>query len=151
LVTATINDSIMVDRKGINWLKNPVCVELKVDTVDEGLISKFKGEDRFYYKGNVYYKNQLFDLKYFNRANEIKISKIVMSCTNLKFYVAYTTSEGACFSDKLKETLLEHHKTAIRIKQTLNLYFDVYIKNSNDKDILFCTLRINLIPEINSN
>ncbi len=85
LLYATINDSLKIVRSDTNWLKNAVCIQLKIDTVYTPAIKEFKKEKNFYYNGKIFNKEQLFNMTQLKYISKFKIISLAITCTGAAF------------------------------------------------------------------
>ncbi len=75
LIYAVINDSIELHRSDTAWLKSSTCINLKIDSIDLNSVLEFKKkEGRFYYKGNIFWNQQLFDAKDYKYLSNLAVS-----------------------------------------------------------------------------
>jgi hypothetical protein len=84
LLYVTLNDSIQLQKTDTTWLFDKNCLELKIDTIDINTIRELKKkENRFYYRDQIFWNTQLFDLNMYDALKKLSITGFSVSVAAL--------------------------------------------------------------------
>jgi hypothetical protein len=117
LVYVVIDNMLEINVKDTNWFHKDICLKLKIDTINEYNILKFKNRKMFYYNGVICYKEQLYELKDINFVRGLKIIDNTVKYTYIE--PPYCDNSGYCLSDKQKQfikTIIERKNNKENIK-----------------------------------
>ena len=134
LITPVLNDSSVIYKVNDSWSDNYSCLKLKIDTIELRHIKKIRNNfDEIRYKGCVYNKTNIFEIKDLDYLKNLKIS-------TFKVFSVYT-KEGiinydACFSKNVISLLNSYFQPKYKeINSNTKVYFSDITVEARNGDI----------------
>ena len=112
-IHATFEDSVKLQSGDTNYIKGPICIKLRIDTIDMANLIKDKSEKMapqpnnwYIYKGKymlIHPKDQLFELNEYYMLRNFEIIEFDMF--KIGSWDQSSTSTSNCFTDKQKKVI----------------------------------------------
>lgn len=137
LVYAVIEDSLSLRRIDTSWVNSNVCIKVKVDTINSLFIDEFKDRKRFYYKGHIYFKSQIFELDDKENLSDLAVSSFRISCSGGAFEPPYIENQSECLSEEQIYQIKEYYRFGRKFSEKMyKVYFsDIKANLPNKKAI----------------
>ncbi len=127
ILYAVIDDSIELHEKDTAWLERDICLILKIDSVDSKLLLPCKNRsDRFYYRGSLFSKSQLFEPKEYAILKKMTISAFDVFIAG-RVEPQSVTSVSNCLNSEQKKYIKTYFQTfGLRHGnlEKMKIYFD---------------------------
>ena len=140
LVYVTLNDSLQMNETGCNWNNNNYCLRVKVDTIEKSLILKSSINNQMItYKGNSFYKSQIFELSDCNYLSNLIVSSFSVS-NSKRLELEIFGQNSNCLNSDQKEKIYNARQT-IKLREGENEKFKLFFENItissvNNKDFV---------------
>ena len=137
LIYASINDSILIFRNDTTWLKDPLCIQLNIDTIDLTSIKfsrKKNFRNGFFYNGNFFHNEQLFDLEEYTNILDGKLYSFTITGVFIESYLSdiYDPCINKLQKSLIKQSWAHYHNQNKKCK----IYFEsINIILFNEKKI----------------
>jgi len=125
LVSVDLNKSYNLYLNSNEWLTNPQCLRVRIDTINSSAVLKFKDNKSFYYNREIFQKDQLFKVN-----QQIQLKNFIIKRFSI-ISVEYSTNKlysvDNCFTSQQQDAIKYHIKKASKDKHDLNYYIDEVI------------------------
>lgn len=138
LVYPTINGLTELNVTDTTWLEGNICLEFKIDTINALSIKEFTDRKTFYYKGKIYNKKQLYDLKKYGNIKKLIIKENCIICGG--FEPPFFDSKSNCLQNEQKENIMTIYEAYKFWKaKKLKLEFSPYVIDEKGKEFEYDT------------
>jgi hypothetical protein len=138
LIYATFQDSVTLHKTYSGWINDTVCMKLNIDTIDLSLIKKHRDHKKFYFKGHIFFKSQLYDTNLIDHLSNFNITVFEINFSGAAFEPPYIGSFSNCISNEQKKQIREYYKFCEKSNEQKNkIYFsNIKAENSIDNEII---------------
>jgi hypothetical protein len=134
LIYVTVQDSVNLQKTDSGWINDTACLKLKIDTIDLFLIKEHSDHKKFYYKGHIFFKSQLYNTKLIDYLSNFKITGFEINFSGAAFEPPYIGSFSNCISNEQKKQIIEYYRFSEKSNNKKSKIYFSNIKAENSID-----------------